>query len=145
MDPITLLAVIQGSVSLVDKCLEAVKGLHDLALKYRHAQLAILSMTQELDIISLAWEQISERIKDCGDDDVIDSEVLRRIKRSLDCGLLVISALEQDLAHYSDAAESFSSAQRLKSIWNSGTLQAHLDRIRGQAQSMSLLLTVVKL
>ena len=145
MDPIALLAVIQGSVGLVHKCLKAVKGLHDLALKYRHAQLTILSMTQELDIILLAWEQISERIKDCGGDDVIDSEVLRRIKRSLDCGLLVISALEHDLAYYSDAAQSFSSGQRLKSIWNSDILRAHLERIRGQAQSMSLLLTVVKL
>ena len=102
-------------------------------------------MTQELDIVLLAWEQISERIKDCDDDDVIDSEVLRRIKRSLDCGLLVISALEQDLVYYSDAAQSFSSGQRLRSIWNNSTLQAHLERIRGQAQSMSLLLTVVRL
>ena len=145
MDPIALLAVIQGSVGLVDKCLKAVKGLHDVAVKYRHAQLAMLSMIQELDIILLAWEQISERIQDCGDDDVIDSEVLRRIKRSLDCGVLVMSALEQDLAYYSNAALSFNSGQRLKSIWNNHALQGHLDRIRGQAQSMSLLLTVVKL
>ncbi|KAL8785906.1 MAG: hypothetical protein Q9195_008451 [Heterodermia aff. obscurata] len=145
MDPITLLAVIQGSVNLVDNCLKAVKGLHSLALKYRHAQLAMLSMIQELDIILLAWEQITERLQDCGDDDVIDSEVLRRIQRSLDCGVLVMSALEQDLAYYSNAALSLNSAQRLKSIWNNGTLQGHLDRIRGQAQSMSLLLTVVKL
>ena len=145
MDPVTVFAVIQGSVGLVNKCVKAVKGLHDLALKYRHAQLEMLSMTQELDIFLLAWEQISERMKNCGDDDVMDSEVLRRINRSLDCGLLVISALEQDLAYYSDAARSFSSGQRLKSIWNSDILQGHLKRIRGQAQSMSLLLTVVKL
>lgn len=144
MDPISLLTVVDGSMGLIGKCFKVVKDLYDLTARYKHAELTILSMIQELDTVQLAWERISAKIYTCSVDD-IEPEILRRIDRSLKCGLLVMSALEQDLASYADSAKSFGSRQRLRSIWDNSTFQDHLDRIRGQAQSMLLLLAVVHL
>lgn len=144
MDPISLLAVVDGSLSLVGKFLKVAKDLDDLASQYKHAELAIVSIVQELDILQLSWEHISASVYTCGAD-AIEPEIFQRIDRSLKCGVLVMSALEKDLIYYTDAAKSFSSRQRLKSIWDSNTFQSHLNRIRGQAQSMSLLLAVIRL
>lgn len=145
MESIAVLAVADGSVGLVAKCCKAVQGLHHLATQYKHAELAITSMIQELDIVQLAWDQIPIRVNGHGEDDMIDNEMLQRINRSLNCGIIVMSALEQDLARYTDSTKSLSAGQRIRTVWDSNTFKDHLDRIRGQALSMTLLLAVVKL
>ena len=114
-------------------------------MEYKHAELAIISMIHELDVVQMAWEQMSMRIDNRNEDEPVDGEVLERIKRSLDCGMIVMSALERDLAYYRNFAKSFGTSQRMRSVWDSSTFQGHLDRIRGPALSMTLLLTVVKL
>ena len=145
MESLATLAIVDGSVGLIAKCFKAVQGLHDLIMEYKHAELAIVSMIHELDVVQMAWEQMSSRINNRNEKEPVDGEVLERIKRSLDCGMIVMSALERDLAYYRSSAKSFGLSQRMRSVWDSSTFQSHLDRIRGQALSMTLLVTVIKL
>ena len=145
MESVAALAVVDGSIGLITKCCKAVQGLHDLSMEYKHAELAIVSVIHELDVVQMAWEQMSMRIDNHNVNEPVDGEVLVRIKRSLDCGMIVISALEWDLAYYRHSAKSFGPSQRMRSIWDSSTFQGHLDRIRGQALSMTLLLTVIRM
>ena len=144
MDPLSLLAVLDGSTGLIGKSLRLVKDLNAFSAQYKHAELAVISMSQELDIVRLAWEQIATRVTSY-DGEMIAPDIIQRIDRSLKCGMIVMSALEDDLHHYTKTAKGFGSRQRLRSIWNSENLQGHVNRIRGQAQSMSLLLAVVQL
>ena len=145
MESVAVLAVVDGSAGLITKCCKAIQGLHDLIMEYKHAELAIVSMIHELDVVQMAWEQLSMRLDNHNDNEPVDSEVLERIKRSLDCGMIVMSALERDLTYYRMSGKSFGPSQRMHAVWDSSTFQGHLDRIRGQALSMTLLLTVVKL
>lgn len=145
MESVALLAVVDGSIGLITKCCKAVQGIHDLIMEYKHAELAIVSMIHELDVVQMAWEQMSRRIDSHNENEPVDGEVLERIKRSLDCGMIVMSALERDLAYYRNCAKFFRPSQRMRSIWDSSTFQGHLDRIRGQELSMTISLTVIKL
>lgn len=70
---------------------------------------------------------------------------MERLDRSLECGTLVIGALQDDLSAYIIGPEESDVIQNSKAVWNERSLQDHQHRIRGQVLAMSLLLQVIEL
>ena len=141
-DPISIISLVEGSITLIVQCGSAIKSLNEIAVKYKQAELILSSMIQEVDIIELAWK----RIKDWSEsytNEAGDGELLERLDKSLKCGTSVISALQDDLLDYGSKKLGF--MQRTRLNWNEKALRDHQDRIRGQVQAMSLLLQVMEL
>lgn len=151
-DPISIVSLVEGSISLVLQCGSVAKTLSDIAGKYKQSKLTVLSMVQEVETIQLAWSRIkewsqayAEAADDAGLAEDSDRSFLERLDRSLECGTLVISALQDDLSDYADHADDLSFRQRSRVAWNEKALQDHQHRIRGQVMAMSLLLQVLEL
>ena len=79
---------------------------------------------------------------------MVDDQLAKRLCSSLAAGMMVLSALEQDLVHLGGAAAPVGSLgfrRRNKIIWNEQVFRDHQDRLRGQIGAMTLLLEVIKL
>ena len=141
MDPVTIIGLVEGSISLAVQCGSVAKNLNNMAGQYKHAKLTLSTMVQNLDIMQLTWDRIAVWSKDHV---FTDNDSLKdRLERFLNTGFVVLDALEEDLRSYNASKPTF--RQRSRLLWNEGTLQAHQTRIRDQAQSMSLLLQAVQL
>ena len=144
MDPISVVGLVESSLSLALQFGSAAKTLNDIAGKYKNAKLATKFLAQNLDILQLTWSQIGQWFEahvDYGS--LRDNDLVKRVRSFLETGTLVMGALEQDLLEYDVGNLNF--AQRSKLIWNENTLQGHQIRIRDQTLSMSLFLQAVKL
>ena len=120
MDPVSIFGLVSGSTSVISQCASVIKSLNDVAGKFKQAELTILSRIQVVDTIELAWKRIkewSEGYTEAG----LDVELLERLNRSLKCGTLVISALQDDLSEHD--SETLSVRQRSKVAWNERALQ----------------------
>ena len=148
VDPVTIIAIVNGSLALVIKCGEVAKILNNVASKFKKAELSIKLFVQQIDTIQAAWERIaewSESRKRRPDTTVRDSALWERLDRSLECGDLVISALENDLKMYEFDQGNLSFIQRSKVVWNESSIQNHQTRVRDQVTIMTLLLQVLNL
>ena len=141
MDPVTIIGLVEGSISLAVQCGSVAKSLNNIAGQYKYAKLTLSTMMQNLDIMQLAWDRIAVWSKDQVFTD--DDSLKDRLERFLETGFMVLDALEEDLKSYD--AFKVTRHQRSRLVWNESTLQAHQTRIRDQAQSMSLLLQAVQL
>ena len=144
-DPVSILAIVDGSVGLALKCAGVIKSLHDIAGKHKKAAVTIMSMVTEIDAIELAWNWVEKWAKDYSKDITVDVALLQRLDRSLDSGTRVISALQKDLSQYNNRDPRLSFGQRSKAVWNETALKDHQHRVRGQAGAMVLLLQVLQL
>ena len=151
-DPLTILSVIEGSLSLIIQCSSVAKTLNDIAGKFKQLRLTILSMTQELETIEFAWTRIKvwsqqyvEDAADLEDSESLDRSFLDRLRRSLECGRIVMGALQDDLDEFVGTGGTLSFTQRARVAWNAKTSKDHQDRIRGQTAAMNLLLQVLDL
>lgn len=140
MDPVSAVSLVQGSIGLAAQCVTIAKTLNDMAGQFKNAKLTIMSLKQEVGTLELAWRRIIEWSPQDA-----DLELLQSLDQSLECGAIVMSALQEDLSKYNATAEAFNLRQRAKTAWNEKALTDHQTRIRGQAQAMSLLLQVVNL
>lgn len=141
-DPISIISVVEGSITLIVQCGSAIKTLNEIAAKYKQAEFTLSSMIQEVDVIELAWKRIKEWFESYTNE-AEDVELLERLDKSLKCGTNVISALQDDLLGYGSNKLGF--MQRTRLNWNEKALRDHQDRIRGQVLAMSLLLQVIEL
>ncbi|KAK0509811.1 hypothetical protein JMJ35_008205 [Cladonia borealis] len=141
-DPISIIPLVEGSVGLILQCGSTIKSLNDIAGKYKHAELTLRSIIQEVDIIELAWKRIKDWFESYTNE-TGDVELLERLDKSLKCGTNVISALQDDLLDYGEGRLGIMRRSRL--AWNENALRDHQYRIRGQVQAMSLLLQVMEL
>lgn len=141
MDPVTIVGLVEGSISFAVKCGSVAKSLNNLAGKYQYANLTISTMVQSLDIMQVAWDRIGAWSKTSPPMD--DDDLTQRLKMFLQTGSLVLGALEEDLQSYDLSRMTLSQKSRI--VWNENLLQGHQTRIRDQAQSMSLLLQAIQL
>ena len=143
-DPISVISLVEGSIGLVLQCGSVVKTLSDMTVKFKHAEVAITSMIQEVETIQFAWNRIKEWSEEHAEA-ATDSSFVQRLEKSLRCGALVLSALEQDLADYKHTADNASFILRSKMAWNERAFLDHQHRVRGQVQAMTLMLQVSQL
>ena len=143
-DPISIISLLEGSISLIFQCGSVAKTLNDMIGKFNLAQLTIMSLIQEVETIEMAWSRIREWSQNHSEA-ASDIRFFERLNRSLECGALVLSALEQDLADYDGVSTDLTFRKRASLAWNERALLDHQHRVRGQVQAMSLLLLVLEL
>ena len=141
MDPVSIVGLVEGSISLAVQCGSVAKSLNNLAGQYKYAKLTISTMVQNLDIMQFAWDRIGVWSED--GISTADDTFTQRLKKFLATGTLVLDTLEEDLQSYDVSNMTFS--QRSRIVWNETILQGHQTRIRDQAQSMCLLLQAIQL
>ena len=144
VDPISVISLVEGSIGLVLQCGSVAKTLSDIIAKFKTAEVAITSLIQEVETIQFAWSRVKEWSEDHAEA-ATDSQFVQRLEKSLECGTLILSALEQDLADYKDRADNASFVRRSKMAWNERAFLDHQHRVRGQVQAMTLLLQVSQL
>ncbi|KAK4690365.1 hypothetical protein P7C71_g6406, partial [Lecanoromycetidae sp. Uapishka_2] len=146
MDPASIFALVEGAGGLALKSASLAKSIKDLASKYQQTRLTIISLVQGLDTIQLAWSRIekwSQRYAEGlsfknSDDTIEDADFFQRLEISLDCGAMIMEALEQDLLTYkSHGLQTLGFRKRTKALWNETTLRIHQDRINSQALAMT--------
>ena len=143
-DPISVISLLEGSIGLVVQCGSVAKTLSDMIAQFKHAEVALMSLIQEVETIQFAWSRIKEWSEEHAEA-ATDSQFVQRLKKSLQCGTLVLSALEQDLADYKHTADTASFKLRSKMVWNERAFLDHRNRVRGQVQAMTLMLQVSQL
>ena len=144
MDPLSVVGVVESSLSLALQLATVAKSLSDVVDKYKNAKLTVKALIQNLDILQLTWTQIGQWFEAYAESECpCDDDLIRRVRDFLDTGTLVMEALGQDLLAYD--IEKLSFTQRSKLIWNESILERHLSRIRDQTLSMNLYLQSVKL
>lgn len=141
MDPVTIVGIAQGSISLAVQCGSVAKSLNCVAGQYKYAKLTLSTMVQNLDIMQFTWDRIGVWVKDFAPRN--DDALTQRLERFLETGSLVLDALEEDLKSYDVSRMTFTQRSRL--VWNENIFQGHQNRIRDQAQSMDLLLQALQL
>ena len=143
-DPIAVISLVEGSIGLVLQCGSVAKTLSDMIAKFKTAEVAITSLFQEVETIQFAWSRIKGWSEDHAEA-ATDSQFVRRLEKSLECGTLILSALEQDLADYKHRVNNANFVLRSKMAWNERAFLDHQHRVRGQVQAMTLLLQVSQL
>lgn len=145
MDPATVFSIVAASASMAMKCGKLAHNLHGLRERYKHAELAILSLTDECKTIQLAWSQL-ERWTTANSAEIGNHEqIIDRIHQSLDTGDIIMSALDADVAFAKEGPKTLGLLRRAKVVWSESAIQAHQHRIRGLVGSLTLLLETVKL
>jgi hypothetical protein len=143
MDPASIVGLVAACSSLTKQCASVVKNLHGLIETYKTAELTILSVITECETIQFAWRRIelwAEEHLHYADD---FEELGARLQKSVYCGELVMSALEEELLMITSKS---SNLQRgLGVTWNNSVLIEHQHRIRGQVAALQLLLQVMNL
>ncbi|KAL8717670.1 MAG: hypothetical protein Q9225_005107 [Loekoesia sp. 1 TL-2023] len=104
-DPASIFSIIAGSAGLALQCGKVIRDLHNIAGRYKNADLSIISMTTGLETVDWAWRHIESILKTWTDDAQdrghdADTDVLEQLGRSLKGGRLVITALEEDLRQF---------------------------------------------
>ena len=144
MDPTSIIGLVDASINFALNCAGTAKKINDIASKYRYSRHAIISITQYLDTMRLAWDRIGAWVESyTPDPNAGDEGFISRMARALEVGTFVMNALEKELLPFDH--EKMSSAQRMKLIWNGNIINDHQIRIRDQAASMSLLLQAIQL
>ncbi|KAF2263089.1 hypothetical protein CC78DRAFT_581975 [Lojkania enalia] len=143
MDPVSVVSLVAACSSLVKTCAGVVKTLHSLVETNKFAELSIISISEECETVQLAWQHIenwgSRNLQ------IVDKheQIMERLQRSIYCGKLVMSALQEDLAKVVDKKSNFRRGIGL--TWYESLFNDHQTRIRGQITSLQLLLQVINL
>ena len=132
MDPASIVALVQSLFGLAVQVGSVAKTLNNFVGKFKHAELDIESLAQNLDILQYTWNKIGQWFDKKYTED--DDDCARLVRRSLEIGTQNMEALEQDLP-----------TGRMKLFWNEKTLQGHQTRIRDQISHMSLILHYLSL
>jgi len=143
MDPASIISLVAACGSLAKHCAGVTKALHSLAETLKHAELALLSICEECSTIQFAWRKIEKWAID-NLHHVDDSEELgERLQRSVYCGELVMSALQEEILTVQSNTQSFQRGINL--AWNKSVFIEHQTRLRGQVAALQLLLQVLSL
>lgn len=141
----TILSIVNGSLGIAVKIGKVIKDLYDIAQRFKHAELDILSSVEECKTIRAAWGGIERWARAQADSEVVEEELLNRLDQSLMFGIMVMSAFENDLLALASAPEPTKFLHRTKVVWNEKSFAQHQNRIRAQVGAMTLLLQVVSL
>ena len=143
MDPASIVGLVAACSSLTKQCASVVKSLHGLIETYKSAELIILSVATECETIQFAWDRIEtwaqQQLHHIDDFE----DVGARLQKSIYCGELVMSALEEELVAI--ISKSSTPGRGISLTWNNSVLNEHQHRIRGQVAALQLLLQVLNL
>ncbi|KAG8525898.1 uncharacterized protein KY384_000660 [Bacidia gigantensis] len=144
------LAIITGSTDLAIRCTKIVQRIHVTREKFKAADLTVKSLVDQVESLRYAWTKISDWsgardvANDCSD---CDWQFQDQLEKKLDCGYLVIAALEEDLMQMTanERKSRMTFKQKTAFVWNESIIEIHRKRVSDQVQSMGLLLQVSQL
>jgi hypothetical protein len=142
-EPVTISSIINGSLGIALKIGTVVNDLYDLKQKFEHAELDLQSTIEECRTIQTAWYGIEAWVRKA--DTTVEQKLLECLNRSLNAGIMVMSALEADLAAVRSKSASAGLLRRSKIVWNQTLFAQHQGGIRAQVGAMTLLLQVINL
>ncbi|KAL8994986.1 MAG: hypothetical protein Q9169_005185 [Polycauliona sp. 2 TL-2023] len=157
MDPASIFSVIAGATGLAVQCGKLIVGLHNVTDMYKNANLTLVSLSTGLETIQWAWRRIQAILEMWNQDEgytdqLLDTDTIHQLDRSLKGGRLVIEALEKDLIPLmAEAPQEQGTAigpgilNKVQVIWNATALREHQERLRDQMNSMNLMISVLKL
>ena len=158
IDPASIFSIIAGSAGLALQCGKLVRDLHDVTDMYKNANLTVASLSTGLETIQWAWGRIEAILETWTEGQPrvtqpsLDTDTFQQLNRSLEAGRMVIAALEEDLMPLiRDFTQGHGSAtsreilNRVQVIWNATALRDHQERIRDQMNSMTLMISLLKL
>jgi hypothetical protein len=145
MDPVSIVALINASVGLAIKCGTVAADLHVLASKYGQAQLTIEILANQCRTLETTLKRIKSWLDGEERENLVDDDILMQLGSSVEIGMKIISALEEDLAPFMEDETHYGFRDRVKIVWNDGLVKLHEDRVRDQLQATSCLLHVMKM
>ena len=82
-------------------------------------------MIQEIDLLQFAWTRIKDwsqdyepTTADATASHEVNSSFWERLDRSLECGMIVISALQNDISEYTNRLGNLGFRLRSRLVWN---------------------------
>ncbi|KAE9382016.1 hypothetical protein N431DRAFT_16519 [Stipitochalara longipes BDJ] len=145
-EPVTILAIVNGSVGLAIKIGTVANKLYTLSRRLKYAELTLQSLASECEMMQAAWVGIQAWVRQQRTHlEEEQQALLDRIKKSLLFGTIVLTALEGDLDQFLNEPQGSGLLRRNKIVWNEASFERHQNRIRGQVAAMTLLLQVIKL
>jgi hypothetical protein len=115
-EPVTILSIINGSLGIALKIGEVVNDLRETAQKFKLAELELQSTIEECRVIQTACGGIEKWARKA--DITVEQELLERLDQSLTFGVMVMSALETDLAVVLSSSAPAGFLRRSKVVWN---------------------------
>ncbi|KAF2657010.1 hypothetical protein K491DRAFT_677641 [Lophiostoma macrostomum CBS 122681] len=143
MDPVTIISLGGACSGLVNKCGSVVKTLHNLIEAYKYADLSIMSLSEECANIQFAYSHVEQWASQDPTGSHNLGPFLNRLQQTMQSGQLVFSALEEDLKRLVPKTSSL--RRRATLVWHEALFDSHRIRLRGQAASLHLLLTVISM
>jgi hypothetical protein len=144
MDPLTIAA---SASTLGFAAVKAVIGLCDLRERYKTAGTMIASISSECTVLHLALTQIQRlALADFFRDRLASQPELRdSFELALLSCMQTFSALEDEIRQLSPKQEGKDDQfQRLKYLWNEGTMREVLQQLRSQQTAINMLLTAIQ-
>ncbi|KAL8992400.1 MAG: hypothetical protein Q9169_007133 [Polycauliona sp. 2 TL-2023] len=142
--------VAKGAAALASGCEDVAKGLADLAQRYRDVDSRLASIAQELSTTQHAWQLIQDLTDRWRSHGYLSQDLLLRLDQSIAWGRLILAALDDDMSachkRLASPGDGFRSRfGRSRVIWSEDSLKRHQERVKSQAKSMGLLISILKM
>ena len=131
--------MISAANALVVQCGKIAQALKALAEKYNSSEVKVFAMKKQCETLKLAWDRIKEWCELHGESDLSDMLLTQRLAEDLALGMVIMSALENNLSSFLQAPRSVF-WHSMKIVWNEDLLQDHQSRIDRHVTSTTLLL-----
>jgi hypothetical protein len=143
MEPIGVLSIINGSLSLVSKLSNVIVQIYQLGLIYKHAELSLQSLSSQCRALRLAVSCIRKdlQIRQHTAEASISDAVTVELQANLNTSEEFLNGLEKELESLNKKDAGVS--RNAKVTWETDCLKDHENRIRGQIQCWTLLLQVL--
>ena len=147
MDPVSLLGVISGSITVVATIGNTLKALNELRGKYTDADQSIRTFITQLTAIRVAINLIQE----WGREDLVEApnqpELVDQLETTIDGCREAMGALAEDVANVvrgTAAQRTMPFDARTRYLWNEGIMKEHQNRLQSQVMVLQFLVIAVQ-
>ncbi|CAG8959751.1 hypothetical protein HYFRA_00001657 [Hymenoscyphus fraxineus] len=151
MDPLTITTTV---ASIVGVCLKTAKSLSDLRDKYKDAEMTILAIHSETSVIGATLSKIQYLLLNNPEalTPQVQEDPRMEVKATFDVALtgcaMIYSCIEievEKLRSYADESDHPGWTDKSKFLWNEDTMKRHLDNLRGQQITLTLLVSILQI
>lgn len=145
MDPVSIISLVNVSVGLAIKAGTIAKDIQTISSQYKNAEVSIVALSNECRTFGTVLTRIEAWLRSAEDGVTHDDMILEQLSSSLECGSIVLKAMEDDLLAFTETERKRSPWGKTKFVFNEGVFDAHQKRIGGQLQALSCLLQSMSL
>jgi 6-phosphogluconate dehydrogenase (decarboxylating) len=145
MDPVSIIGLVNASIGLAIKVGQTVKDVQTISSQYKYAEVSIAALSNECRTFATVLKKIEVWLRIVDSDVTHDELILEQLSSSLECGNIVLEAMNDDLLDFTKTWRKKSPWSKTKFLFNEGVFDAHQKRIGGQLQALSCLLQSMNL